>query len=299
MFLDLTLFTGAKSPLKKELTGDGKISFRTRTRSRAIKEIGTQRDVLGMYYLGTLAVRIEYNIIREQRKRYYFHMQQTNTSLEQTREHTPSQKKSFKSSRLLAIFCALGLGGLYFLLPERLIITPRWVLLAVEAAIILPLLIASVIQKPLSQKMFRRLSLLLLGVITVALLIGVVLLITTLGTSKTKGENLLTTAASMYVFNVVVFSLWYWETDGGGPYKRHLKGHRAADFMFPQQVDGNSSSWIPLFFDYLFLAFTGSTALSPTDTYPLTPRAKLLMMIEAIIALMILTILAGRAINIL
>src|SRR5450631_2752480 len=196
-------------------------------------------------------------------------MQQTNIPPDQTHQHTPAQEKSFKTSRLLAFFCALGLGGLYFLLPARLIITPPWLLLAIEAVIILPLLIASMVQKPLSQKRLRRLSLLLLGVITVALLIGVVLLITTLGTSRTKGENLLTTAASMYVFNVVVFSLWYWETDGGGPYKRHLKGHLAADFMFPQQVDGNTGSWIPLFFDYLFLAFTGATALSPTDTYPL------------------------------
>src|SRR6266581_4758280 len=86
-------------------------------------------------------------------------------------------------------------------------------------------------------------------------------------------------------------------TKGGGPWKRHLSGHQAADFLFPQQVSGNS--WVPHFLDYLFLAFTGATALSPADTFPLSRLAKALMMIEAILSLTVVTVLAARAVNIL
>jgi hypothetical protein len=80
--------------------------------------------------------------------------------------------------------------------------------------------------------------------------------------------NLLRAAALLWSFNILVFALWYWEIDGGGPWKGHLAGHRAADFLFPQQA--KDEHWAPHFLDYLFVAFTGVTALSPPDTYPLT-----------------------------
>ncbi len=110
---------------------------------------------------------------------------------------------------------------------------------------------------------------------------------------------LLRSAALLWGFNILVFALWYWEIDGGGPYKRHLAGHQATDFMFPQQADGNKTGWVSHFFDYLFLAFTGATALSPADTYPLTPLAKALMMMEAVLSMTIIVLLAARAVNIL
>ena len=100
------------------------------------------------------------------------------------------------------------------------------------------------------------------------------------------------------MFNILVFAFWYWEIDGGGPRRRHEAGHRAADFLFPQQVEGKSGKWAAGFFDYLFVAFTGATAFSPTDTYPLTRRAKALMMVEAILSLTIVVILIGRVANI-
>jgi hypothetical protein len=78
-----------------------------------------------------------------------------------------------------------------------------------------------------------------------------------------------------------------------------MSGHQAADFMFPQQADGNKTGWAPLFIDYVFLAFTASTALSPADTFPLSRPAKLLMMMESILSLIIIVLLAARAVNIL
>jgi hypothetical protein len=109
---------------------------------------------------------------------------------------------------------------------------------------------------------------------------------------------LLRAAALLWASNILVFGLWYWQIDGGGPLKRHLSQHQAADFMFPQQAEGNPGRWVPHFLDYLFLAFTASTALSPADTFPLTRPAKMLMMVESIIAMTIIVLLAARAVNI-
>src|SRR5437660_10385098 len=148
----------------------------------------------------------------------------------------------------------------------------------------------------LSHTARRILVLVPLGISTLALVVGVVLFILTLPTDK-HGTNLLRSAALLWSFNILVFALWYWEIDGGGPWKRHLSGHHAADFLFPQQAHGKS--WAPHFLDYLFLAFTGATALSPADTNPLTRTAKMLMMLEAMLSLTIIGLLVARAVNIL
>src|SRR5207244_10337054 len=115
--------------------------------------------------------------------------------------------------------------------------------------------------------------------------------------ADSHATNLLRSAAVLWCFNILVFALWYWELDGGGPWKRRQPDHPAADFLFPQQVDGKS--WAPHFLDYLFVAFTGATALSPADTYPLTRPAKALMMSEAVLSLTVIGILVARAVNIL
>ena len=117
-------------------------------------------------------------------------------------------------------------------------------------------------------------------------------------TEKQAG-SLLREAALLWASNVLVFALWYWELDGGGPLQRQLRGQQDGDFLFPQQASGNPSGWVPHFVDYLFLAFTGATAFSPTDTLPLSRLAKVLMILEALISLVILVVLAARAVNIL
>jgi len=104
---------------------------------------------------------------------------------------------------------------------------------------------------------------------------------------------------AIWAMNVLVFGVWYWETDGGGPATRHRNGHRAVDFQFPQQMGGDPGRWKPGFVDYVFLAFCSATALSPADTMPLTRQAKLLMMAEALISMTVLVVLVGRSVNIL
>ncbi|GCE03555.1 DUF1345 domain-containing protein [Dictyobacter aurantiacus] len=200
----------------------------------------------------------------------------------------------------VSTIAALIAGILYAILPEPLTLGPSWLPLVLELVIILPGTAAALLGHPFSARTNRILAFCLLGITTAALVIGVVLLVTTLP-ARHEGRDaisLLRTGALLWIANVLVFGLWYWEIDGSGPHKRAAIGHQATDFLFPQQADGNTRNWTPHFLDYLFLGFTGATALSPADTFPLSRRAKSLMMAEALIAMVILTILIGRAINI-
>jgi hypothetical protein len=187
-------------------------------------------------------------------------------------------------------------GLLYLVLPSNITLGPNWLLLGLELVFVVPLLIDILTSWDLSHMARRILTLAPLVVSTLALVSGVALFTFSLPTN-TNATNLLRGAALLWLFNILVFALWYWEIDGGGPWRRHRAGHLAVDLLFPQQVNGKR--WAPDFLDYLFVAFTSATAFSPTDTFPLTKKAKMLMMAEAIISLTVIAIIAARAVNIL
>jgi len=195
-----------------------------------------------------------------------------------------------------ALIGMLLTGLLYFVLPSHLIFGPNWLLLVVEAVFVIPLIIDLLTAWDLSQKARRLLVLVPLGLSTLALMLSVLLFVLTLPNNR-HATSLLRVAALLWCFNILVFALWYWELDGGGPVQRHLSGHHAADFLFPQQANGQS--WKTQFFDYLFVAFTTATAFSPADTMPLTQTAKGLMMTEAVLSFTVIGLLAARAVNIL
>lgn len=220
------------------------------------------------------------------------------TTMDQEQKSGSENEIAKMAPRWAAIIGLLATGVLYAFLPQRLRIGPNWLLLAIEIVALLPLVFILSTKQQYSHHAIRIYVMILLGIVTLALATSILLLIVTLPTNKHAGD-LLGSAAVLWSVNILVFALWYWEIDGGGPMKRHLSGHQAADFMFPQQADGNNSGWVPHFLDYLFLAFTGSTALSPADTFPLTRQAKTLMMIEAVLSLTIIVLLAARAVNIL
>lgn len=115
------------------------------------------------------------------------------------------------------------------------------------------------------------------------------------------GHRLLGSSVVIWITNLLAFSLLYWEIDGGGPDERINSDSWRADFVFPQPVRAVdiNPNWQPNFLDYLFLGFSTATAFSPTDTLPLTTRARMLMMVEAGASLMTIAITAARAVNIL
>ena len=128
------------------------------------------------------------------------------------------------------------------------------------------------------------------------------LLIAALPKPEVDPKILLRSAVALWVTNILVFALWYWRLDAGGPHEREkVSGHQDGAFLFPQMNMGAGSDleWSPNFVDYLFLAFNTSTALSPADTQVLSRWAKIMMMTQATISLAVIALLAARAVNIL
>jgi uncharacterized membrane protein len=128
------------------------------------------------------------------------------------------------------------------------------------------------------------------------------LLVTALPAGVETSEELLRSAGSLWLVNILIFASWYWRLDAGGPGRRdQRKGHTEGAFLFPQMTmpQQQEQGWAPNFVDYLFLAFNTSTAFSPTDVPVLSRWAKALMMTQSIISLLVIALLAGRAVNIL
>jgi hypothetical protein len=201
-------------------------------------------------------------------------------------------------------FALLSISGIYALGSDQFTIGLRGFIPSVIVALV-ALLIAAV--RGGHSRLGRTLSLLILGVVTAAEALGTGVLVLSLLTAPHRMSDmphtialaLLRDAALIWLVNILTFSLWYWELDGGGPGQRHHVGYHNADFGFPQAASMTSANapWLPHYIDYLFLAFNTSTAFSPTDTLVLSARAKLLMMTQALISLTVLAIIAARAIN--
>ena len=199
----------------------------------------------------------------------------------------------------LAIVAAVAL---YALLPERLTIGPSWLLPVLEGAVLVPLTIAVPRRRVDERRWHRTGAILLIALVNAANLASLVLLIGRLlhGT-KAEGTQLIFAAMQIWATNVVVFGLWYWELDRGGPPHRISGADHEPDFLFPQMnMTGRPERrWTPLFLDYLYVSFTNALAFSPTDTLPLTRRAKMLMLVQSLASMLTVALVAARAVNIL
>jgi uncharacterized membrane protein len=182
-------------------------------------------------------------------------------------------------------------------IPKELLFGPKYTV----SALLLCLVVAVAFTAPRRHigrgKPHVTLSILIIALVSIANAGELALLTKALITvgSQIPGKSLLSGALAIFLTNIIVFGLWYWELDSPG-----LSGHRkrtADDFQFPQEQD--NSRWCPQFFDYLYLSLTNSTAFSPTDTMPLTHLAKGLMSIQALIALLTVVLVTARAVNIL
>ena len=202
-----------------------------------------------------------------------------------------------------AALAVLAVGGLHLSLPEPLTFGPSWLLLAVVAVLLVPVLVARMRG---SFDLNQRLGYVLLGVVTAAMLWSLYLLISSLPKHTLPPGSLLRSAAALWATNVLVFACWYWRLDAGGPHARHINTcHIKGDFLFPQMTLAPGTAkpldphWTPGFVDYLFLAFNTSTAFSPTDSPVLSRWAKVAMMVQSSISLATVALLAARAVNIL
>jgi hypothetical protein len=199
----------------------------------------------------------------------------------------------------------LAIGGLYAALPAALLAgAPRWLPLAIVVALLVPMVILHYIG---NHALHQTLGYILNSIVTAALIVSLALLLWEVTQHEVSPPQLLRSAASLWIANILIFASWYWRLDGGGPQERaRTVGHSDGAFLFPQmtmppeaKAAAGEKEWEPNFVDYLFLAFNTSTAFSPTDVPVLSRWAKSIMMVQALISLLVIALLAGRAVNIL
>lgn len=190
---------------------------------------------------------------------------------------------------------------LQFMLPEHYVFGAKWLNPSLEIALML-LLLATTPRKSVFASPKRRLNVVLLLLI---LALGNVYALSRVATQLLQsgkvndGRELITTALNIYLTNIVIFALLYWEMDAGGPGNRAQAKDVDRDFLFPQSQMNSLAKWRPTFIDYLYVSSTNSTAFSPTDTMPLTRRAKMFMLFQALVSLVVIALVAARAVNIL
>ena len=200
-----------------------------------------------------------------------------------------------------ASLALLSCVGLYVILPNRLVVGPRWILPVLVALPLIPLS-ARRHRHPNESPHVRRATLSLIGLVTLANVASMALLVHhLLNAQVTQGRNLIYAAVSVWLTNVIVYGLWFWEIDRGGPQLRAGGPERLPDLQFPQMENPQYApkSWRPRFTDYLYTSFANGTSFAPADAMPLTLLAKSLFLGESIVSLVTIAVVAARAVNIL
>jgi hypothetical protein len=216
----------------------------------------------------------------------------------------PAWRRATQAENRLPVLAAVAVAiALQLVLPNHLVIHPSWLLPALEGALLVFLVAVNPRRISRTSTALRTASVALIALISLAnawssaeLAKGLV--------NGTEGESagpLLARGASIYITNIIVFSLWYWEWDRGGPVARMRGSRRYPDFQFPQMIQPDLAppGWDATYIDYLYLSFTNATAFSPTDVMPLSRWAKMLMTLQAAVSLLTVALVIARAVNIL
>jgi uncharacterized membrane protein len=186
-------------------------------------------------------------------------------------------------------------------LPERLTAGPSWLVPALEAALFFGMFLATPRELEHEHPRRRRVALGLTAFVTVANVYSLgALTHYLLRHGSPNGRELIVSGVLIWLTNFLIFALWYWEMDRGGPGRRAAGHDRAPDFLFPQMSDRiEPRYWRPKFIDYLYVSLTNATAFSPTDTMPLSPAAKSTMGAQSLVSLVTIGLIVSRAVNIL
>lgn len=224
----------------------------------------------------------------------------------ETRRHPGESRYPAAAAVLVAIV-------LYAALPSALLVGPRFLVPVLEVALLVPLLVGNPRRMTRETRALRSISIALILTIAATNVVSLALLVDELVHGVHQGTDLLVGAAQVWLTNIIVFSLAYWELDRGGPVVRTREPRAMlppADFRFPQDEDHDAvdevavrsavrSDWSPAFLDYFYVSVTNSSAFSPTDTMPLSHRAKMLMAVESVSALMLSVIVIARGVSLL
>ncbi len=216
----------------------------------------------------------------------------------------PAWRRKTEGERPFAYVLAIvGVGVLQAVLPVERNYVPWWVFALVEG-VLLGVLVAG---NPKGERMdkhsqrLRVVAMALIAVVSAGTAFALILLIRDIvsGVDTGGAGRLLATGADVYVINILTFAVWYWELDRGGAVERAIGTKQFPDFLFPQMTAPGMASkeWEPEFADYFYLAFTNSTAFSPTDVLPFSRWAKMLMLGQSAVALVTAALVVAKAVN--
>jgi uncharacterized membrane protein len=188
-------------------------------------------------------------------------------------------------------------------LPERLAVGTRWLLPGLELLLAIGLVILTPRRLEHHHRKRRRFAIALIAIVSFANAFSLAALAHDLLHSHAPlgGRELIIAGMLIWLTNFLIFGLWYWEFDRGGPGRRAAGEDAAPDFLFPQMSDDSIQppNWRPKFIDYLYVALTNAAAFSPTDTMPLSPTAKCVMGLQSIVSIVTIGLIISRAVNIL
>ncbi|MEO8862996.1 MAG: hypothetical protein ABI354_01605 [Candidatus Saccharimonadales bacterium] len=178
----------------------------------------------------------------------------------------------------------------------------KYLLIGIELTLLLILIVITPSGYSKISRSRRTIMIGTIAVITVANIFSLVLLLDALfyGGASIQGRDLLLNGTVIYLTNILMFGLWYWELDGGGPDRRATNTPMQEDFAFPQNTYPHlsKSHWQPGFVDYLYLSGTNVTNFASADTLPLTKRAKMLMLAQSMTAVLTIVLVVAKAISI-
>ena len=210
---------------------------------------------------------------------------------------TPAERRwPMALSVLVAILLQIGT-------PHRGRVPGWWLIPILEFGLLVVLVVQDPGRIDSRSRIARRMTIGLIAVMSSGTIAGVFVLIYDLlsGLPGLNATDLLGRGAAVWATNVIVFSLWFWELDRGGPAERAAGSNVPASFAFPENATPELApdGWSPTYPDYLYLAFTNATAFSPTDTLPVRVWAKMTMMLQSAVSLVVAILVIARAINIL
>lgn len=192
--------------------------------------------------------------------------------------------------------------ALQLLLPARLTVGPAWLLPALEGVLLVGMFMATPNQLEHEHPRRRAVALGLTAFVSAANIYSLgALTHYLLHHNVDHGRELITSGVLIWLTNFLIFALWYWELDRGGPGRRAAGHDGTPDFLFPQMSDDRIEplNWRPRFVDYAYISLTNATAFSPTDTMPLSAKAKAVMGLQALVSLVTIGLIISRAVNIL
>ena len=207
---------------------------------------------------------------------------------------------SWQESRWPPLIAILVAGALYAVLPSNYVLAGRWFGWIIPSLEVVLVIVAASAPPRAESHRLRNIGITLAVLITVANASSLVTLIVGITQEHgLQGRDLTWAAINIWVTNIIIFAVWYWEMDGGGPRQRAERAVGYADFLFPQYQLPEPWTWRPAFLDYLYIAFTNASSFAPADSLPMTTRAKAMMALQSIISLGVILIVAARAISIL